>query len=116
MMDALAHLPDPTVSGTRFSDELLIFCKEFSPTTHELKSQTSPNEETGTGRLQQSPLSMPRRGETDEHSGMTEPTERGDTPTLWESHMIKWFLDGLLPHISAAIKKSCVGYEDARLT
>ncbi|KAI3352576.1 hypothetical protein L3Q82_005514 [Scortum barcoo] len=30
--------------------------------------------------------------------------------------MIKWFLDGLLPHISAAIKKSCVGYEDARLT
>ncbi|KAI3364668.1 hypothetical protein L3Q82_011443, partial [Scortum barcoo] len=47
---------------------------------------------------------------------MTEPTERGDTPTLWESHMIKWFLDGLLLHISAATKKSCVGYEDARLT
>ncbi|KAI3374153.1 hypothetical protein L3Q82_006016 [Scortum barcoo] len=51
-----------------------------------------------------------------DHGGMTEPTERGDTPTLWESHMIKWFLDGLLPHISADIKKSCVGYEDARLT
>ncbi|KAI3356714.1 hypothetical protein L3Q82_003306 [Scortum barcoo] len=37
MLDATAHLPDPTVSGTRFSDELLIFCKEFSPTTHELR-------------------------------------------------------------------------------
>ncbi|KAI3360087.1 hypothetical protein L3Q82_014409 [Scortum barcoo] len=37
MMDATAHLPDPTVSGTRLSDELLIFCKEFSPTTHELR-------------------------------------------------------------------------------
>ncbi|KAI3364844.1 hypothetical protein L3Q82_001026 [Scortum barcoo] len=52
-----------------------------------------------------------------EHSGMTELIERGDTPKLWESHMmIKWFLDGLLPHISAAIKKGCVAYEDARLT
>ncbi|KAI3357156.1 hypothetical protein L3Q82_015459 [Scortum barcoo] len=30
--------------------------------------------------------------------------------------MIKWFLDGLLPHISTATKKSFVAYEDARLT
>ncbi|KAI3357199.1 hypothetical protein L3Q82_015657 [Scortum barcoo] len=173
MLDSLAHLPDPTVSGTRFSDELLIFCKEFSPTTHELRRllmkklgpaayskvrsacqgearQVHPvweNEENAAylnvlnNLMTTLKVAFPtkvditkisdcrqQRDETvinyytrlhllfDEHSGMTEPTERGDTPTLWESHMIKWFLDGLLPHISAAIKKSCVGYEDARLT
>ncbi|KAI3355828.1 hypothetical protein L3Q82_004396 [Scortum barcoo] len=37
MMDALAHLPDPKVSSTQFSEELLIFCKEYSPTMHELR-------------------------------------------------------------------------------
>ncbi|KAI3374167.1 hypothetical protein L3Q82_006014 [Scortum barcoo] len=176
MLDSLAHLPDPTVSGTRFSDELLIFCKEFSPTTHELRRllkkklglaaydkirsacqretrQVHPvweNEENAaylnaldilmTALKVAFPTKVDitkisnckqRRDEmvadyytrlhllfNDHGGGMTEPTERGDTPTLWESHMImiKWFLDGLLPHISADIKKSCVGYEDARLT
>ncbi|KAI3366926.1 hypothetical protein L3Q82_009571 [Scortum barcoo] len=142
MLDALAHLPDPTVSGTRFSDELLlIFCKEFSPTTHELRrllkkklglacqgearqwlsrrKSTLPKYRTASsGVMRWWPTTTTRLHLlfNDHSGGMTEPTERGDTPTLWESHMIKWFLDGLLPHISAAIKKSCVGYEDARLT
>ncbi|KAI3353578.1 hypothetical protein L3Q82_020100 [Scortum barcoo] len=173
MLDSLAHLPDPTVSGTRFSDELLIFCKEFSPTTHELRRllkkklglaaydkirsacqrearQVHPvwENEENVAYLNALDILMTtlkvafptkvditkisnckqRRDEMvadyytrlhllfNDHGGMTEPTERGDTPMLWESHMIIWFLDGLLPHISAAIKKSCVGYEDARLT
>lgn len=36
MKEAMCHLPDPSDSGTRFADELLVFCQEFSPTMREL--------------------------------------------------------------------------------
>ncbi|KAK9523363.1 hypothetical protein VZT92_019774 [Zoarces viviparus] len=37
MTDALAHLPDPQVSDTMFGDELIVFCRGFSPTEGELR-------------------------------------------------------------------------------
>jgi len=37
MVKALAHLPEVKASGLKFSNELFTFCKEFSPTTAELK-------------------------------------------------------------------------------
>ncbi len=37
MKEAMAHLPSPEEAGNRFSTELVTFCKEFSPTVHELR-------------------------------------------------------------------------------
>ncbi len=37
MKEAMAHLPSPEKAGDRFSTELVTFCKEFSPTVHELR-------------------------------------------------------------------------------
>ncbi len=37
MKEAMAHLPSPEEAGDRFSTELVTFCKEFSPTVHELR-------------------------------------------------------------------------------
>ncbi len=36
MKEAMAHLQSPEEAGDRFSTELVTFCKEFSPTVHEL--------------------------------------------------------------------------------
>ncbi len=35
--EAMAHLPSPEEAGDKFSTELVTFCKEFSPTVHELR-------------------------------------------------------------------------------
>ncbi|KAI4898315.1 hypothetical protein NFI96_029959 [Prochilodus magdalenae] len=36
--EAMTHLPNPSnAGGTKFGEELLVFCKEFRPTTSELR-------------------------------------------------------------------------------
>ncbi|KAF4097009.1 hypothetical protein G5714_022978 [Onychostoma macrolepis] len=37
MKEAMVHLPSPDEAGEIFSTELVTFCKEFSPTVHELR-------------------------------------------------------------------------------
>lgn len=40
MKDNLSHLPTIEASGDKFSDDLLIFCQQFSPTFPELRRRT----------------------------------------------------------------------------
>ena len=48
------------------------------------------------------------------HSGIARPNNT-DQMTPWETHLCSAFLNGLLPEIAAAVKLSCVCYEEARL-
>ncbi len=49
------------------------------------------------------------------YSGLTEPATRGDAASTWESHMTNSFLNGLCPELSAAVKHSCIGWQEERL-
>ncbi|KAM3607306.1 uncharacterized protein V6R79_005369 [Siganus canaliculatus] len=50
-----------------------------------------------------------------DNSGLEQPTQMGEAATVWETHLCKSFLDGLLPSIAAETKKSCILPEEARL-
>ena len=50
------------------------------------------------------------------HSGLQIPDETGNTPDVWEIHLSNCFLSGLKPSISSAVKISCIGWKDARLS
>lgn len=50
------------------------------------------------------------------HSGIEQPNDLGNTAGLWEIHLCNCFLNGLKPDIATEVKKTCVGFQDARLT
>ena len=50
------------------------------------------------------------------HSGLQMPDQPGNAPDVWEIHLSNCFLNGLKSNISSAIKTSCIGWSDARLT
>ncbi|CAJ1055534.1 uncharacterized protein LOC127361734 [Xyrichtys novacula] len=50
------------------------------------------------------------------HSGLQPPNEVGNTPGVWEIHLCNSFLNGLKPNIVSAVKNSCIGWDDARLS
>lgn len=50
------------------------------------------------------------------HSGLTEPTDRGNKPSTWESLLLGYFLKGLKPEISRGAKASYVEWKNGRLT
>ncbi|XP_026227517.1 uncharacterized protein LOC113169931 [Anabas testudineus] len=50
------------------------------------------------------------------NSGLQLPEEVGNTPDVWEIHLCNYFLNGLQPDISSAVKSSCIGWNDARLS
>ncbi|XP_058638910.1 uncharacterized protein LOC131544593 [Onychostoma macrolepis] len=49
------------------------------------------------------------------YSGIAEPANRGDPPNIWESYLNSSFLNGLRPELSAAVKQSCIGWNEARV-
>ena len=46
---------------------------------------------------------------------MEQPAEMGNTIGLWEAHVSNYFLNGLRPEIAAAVKSSCIMWEEARI-
>ncbi|XP_030000120.1 uncharacterized protein LOC115426259 [Sphaeramia orbicularis] len=50
------------------------------------------------------------------HSGLQPPAELGNTLGAWENHLCNCFLNGLKPDISSAVKSTCIGWSDARLS
>lgn len=50
------------------------------------------------------------------HSGLKEPPQRGDQPGTWESVLLGYFLKGLKPEISRAVKASYIEWKNGRLT
>lgn len=49
------------------------------------------------------------------YSGLT-CDESSNTPDVWEIHLCNCFLNGLKPDIALAVKNSCIGWNDARLS
>lgn len=41
--EATSLLPDPTVSGAKFGEQLLIFCQEYRPTGSEVRRAVAVN-------------------------------------------------------------------------
>lgn len=50
------------------------------------------------------------------YSGLQLPDELSNTSDVWEVHLCNCFLSGLKPDIASAVKISCIGWRDARLS
>ncbi len=50
------------------------------------------------------------------YSGLQLPDELSNTPDVQEIHLCNCFLNGLKPDIASAVKNSCIGWNDARLS
>lgn len=50
-----------------------------------------------------------------DNSGIPEPSQRGEAPGAWETHMRHCLVAGLLPPIKRAVEISCIGLQTARL-
>nr|XP_046258505.1 uncharacterized protein LOC124066281 [Scatophagus argus] len=50
------------------------------------------------------------------YSGLQLPDEPNNVPDVWEIHLCNSFLSGLKPDIASAVKSSCIGWNDARLS
>lgn len=50
------------------------------------------------------------------YSGLEQPTQLGITPGMWEYLLCNTFLNGLDPNIAADIKKSCISWQEGRLS
>lgn len=50
------------------------------------------------------------------YSGLEQSDVSSNTPGVWEIHLSNYFLSGLKPEVASAVKSSCIGWNDARLS
>ncbi|XP_051252539.1 uncharacterized protein LOC127361734 [Dicentrarchus labrax] len=50
------------------------------------------------------------------YSGLQPPDGLNNIPDVWEIHLCNCFLKGLKPNTASAVKTSCIGWDDARLS
>ncbi|KAI4903075.1 hypothetical protein NFI96_020046, partial [Prochilodus magdalenae] len=122
--EAMTHLPIPSdAGGTKFGNELFVFCKEFRPTTTTTYNGLSCPDgydedcDVQAGRFRVSPQ-LPDTT----HGGarrLTRPQALagdGGAVTAWEVHLRNSFINGQKPEIAAMVKSLCITWDSGNLS